>query len=83
MGQSLPVVPVADVSAAVLATLLEYVYTDALGALEEDFHKEQGAEQLFDAADRYLIFPMKVLYVLLSASLSLNLGPLASPGGMI
>ena len=80
MGQSLPVVPVADVSAAVLATLLEYVYTDALGALED---KEQGAEQLFDAADRYLIFPMKVLYVLLSASLSLNLGPLASPGGMI
>jgi hypothetical protein len=60
LGEALPVVPVMDVSAAVLATVLDYVYSDALEILAASFFTEQGAEQLFDAADRYLIFPMKV-----------------------
>ena len=53
-------VSVADVSAAVLTTVLEYIYSDAFQSLAPIFFTEQGAEQLFDAADRYLIFQMKV-----------------------
>ncbi|BDA48677.1 Ankyrin repeat and BTB/POZ domain-containing protein 1 [Coccomyxa sp. Obi] len=58
-GETLPVVSVSDVSAAVLATVLEYVYSDALETLAPEFYTEDGAEQIFDAADRYLLFPMK------------------------
>lgn len=51
---------VSGISAAVLEVVLEFVYTDLLPQLPDAFLTEEGAEELFDAADRYLIFAMKV-----------------------
>ena len=51
---------VSGISAAVLEVVLEFVYTDLLPHLPDAFLTEEGAEELFDAADRYLIFSMKV-----------------------
>ena len=59
---------VSGVSAAVLEIVLEFIYTDLLPQLPEPFMSEDGADELFDAADRYLIFSMKVGQMLTSAS---------------
>lgn len=56
----LPVVQVSGVSAAVMDTVLDFIYTDLLMQLPEAFMSEGGADELFDAADRYLLFSMKV-----------------------
>jgi hypothetical protein len=53
-------VRVSGIFAAVLEVVLEFVYTDLLPHLPDAFLTEEGAEELFDAADRYLIFSMKV-----------------------
>jgi len=57
---SLPAVQVSGVSAAVMEVVLEFIYIDLLPHLPEAFMSEQGTEDLFDAADRYLVFTMKV-----------------------
>ena len=57
---SLPAAQVSNVSAPVMEVVLEFIYTDLMPALPEAFVAEEGAEELFYAADRYLIFPMKV-----------------------
>ncbi len=64
----LPVVQVSGVSTAVLEIVLEFIYTDLLPQLPEPFLSEDGADELFDAADRYLIFSMKVGHTLTSCS---------------
>ena len=51
---------VSNVSAPVMEVVLEFIYTNLMPALPEAFLIEEGAEELFYAADRYLIFPMKV-----------------------
>ena len=51
---------VSNVSAPVMEVVLEFIYTNLMPALPEAFLSEEGAEELFYAADRYLIFPMKV-----------------------
>ena len=51
---------VSNVSAPVMEIVLEFIYTNLMPALPEAFLTEEGAEELFYAADRYLIFPMKV-----------------------
>lgn len=51
---------VSGVAAAVMEVVLEFIYTDLLPRVPEAFLSEDGAAELFDAADRYLIFPMKV-----------------------
>ncbi len=51
---------VSSVSAPVMEVVLEFIYTNLMPALPEAFLSEEGAEELFYAADRYLIFPMKV-----------------------
>ncbi|CAL5223847.1 g6430 [Coccomyxa viridis] len=56
---TLPTMQVSGVSAAVLEIVLEFIYTDLLPQLPEPFMSEDGADELFDAADRYLIFSMK------------------------
>ena len=56
----LPVVQVSGVSAAVMEIVLDFIYTDLLMQLPEAFMSEGGADELFDAADRYLLFSMKV-----------------------
>ena len=56
----LPVVQVSRVSAAVMEIVLDFIYTDLLVQLPEAFLSEGGADELFDAADRYLLFSMKV-----------------------
>ncbi|CAK0738830.1 hypothetical protein CVIRNUC_001099 [Coccomyxa viridis] len=56
---SLPAVQVSSVSAPVMEVVLEFIYTNLMPALPEAFLSEEGAEELFYAADRYLIFPMK------------------------
>ena len=43
-----------------MEVVLEFIYTNLMPALPEAFLTEEGAEELFYAADRYLIFPMKV-----------------------
>ena len=57
---SLPAVQVSNVSAPVMEVVLDFIYTNLMPALPEAFLAEEGAEELFYAADRYLIFPMKV-----------------------
>ena len=59
-AQQLPVVDVLGVSAPVLEAVLRFVYTDGAGDLGPQFLHAEGAETLFDAADRYLLFTMKV-----------------------
>ena len=56
----LPAVHVSGVSAAVMEVVLDFIYTDLLTQLPEAFMSEGGADELFDAADRYLLFSMKV-----------------------
>ena len=51
---------VSNVSAPVMEVVLEFIYTNFMPRLPEAFLSEEGAEELFYAADRYLIFPMKV-----------------------
>ena len=56
----LPVVAVSGVSAAVFAAVLQHVYMDSVPDLAPGICTDEGAEALFDAADRYLLFTMKV-----------------------
>ena len=43
-----------------LEVVLDFIYTDLLIQLPDTFMSEGGADELFDAADRYLLFSMKV-----------------------
>ena len=49
-------------AAPVLEHVLRFVYTDGAGDLGPHFMGAEGAETLFDAADRYLLFAMKVTW---------------------
>jgi hypothetical protein len=55
----LPELAVSDVTAPVFEVVLHFMYTDTIGALSPSFLTDEGAEKLFDAADRYLLFTMK------------------------
>ena len=48
-----------DVTAASFEVVLQYMYSDAVERLPEQFLSASAAEELFDAADRLLLFPMK------------------------
>lgn len=61
-GAALPAVDVAGMAAPVLEHVLRFVYTDGAGDLGPHFMGAEGAETLFDAADRYLLFAMKVTW---------------------
>ena len=39
--------------------LLRYVYTNAPPKLAEEHRTQDGVAALFDAADRFLVFPLK------------------------
>ncbi|KAM7274730.1 hypothetical protein ACFE04_016596 [Oxalis oulophora] len=53
-GGSLPCLEECDLSTDAFEKMIEYMYTDSL----RDIEPEQ-AEELFDAASRYLLFPLK------------------------
>ncbi|KAL6010274.1 hypothetical protein ACLOJK_000705 [Asimina triloba] len=53
-GQSLPILEEHDLSAEAFEKIIEYMYTDGL----KDVDPNQ-AEEIFDAASRYLLFPLK------------------------
>lgn len=59
-GAELPSVAVSGVSAAIFGVVLRHVYMDGVPDLAPEFQTDEGAEALFDAADRYLLFTMKV-----------------------
>ncbi|KAM0873513.1 hypothetical protein ACQ4PT_038022 [Festuca glaucescens] len=56
-GGELPLLQEHDVSAEAFEKMLEYVYTDELEDLDDD--PLSMAEELFDIASRYLLFPLK------------------------
>ncbi|KAM0885863.1 hypothetical protein ACQ4PT_030068 [Festuca glaucescens] len=56
-GGELPLLEEHDVSAEAFEKMLEYVYTDELDHLGDD--PLSLAEELFDIASRYLLFPLK------------------------
>lgn len=58
--KALPCLRLSNVTSSVFEIVLHYIYSDCIAALGPEFLSEEGAEQLFDAADRYLIFTMKV-----------------------
>lgn len=49
-----------DINAATFEVVLQFMYTDALTDLPREFMEARAAEELFDAADRLLLFAMKV-----------------------
>ncbi|KAF8779205.1 hypothetical protein HU200_002882 [Digitaria exilis] len=53
-AQKLPLLEEHDLSAEAFEKMLEYMYTDKLEHLDPD-----QAEELFDVASRYLLFPLK------------------------
>ncbi|KAM0941597.1 putative chromatin remodeling & transcription regulator ABTB family [Dioscorea sansibarensis] len=53
-SRSLPFLEVNDLSTEAFEKMLEYMYTDSLREMDPDL-----AEELFDAASRYLLFPLK------------------------
>ncbi|XP_062232994.1 BTB/POZ domain-containing protein At2g04740 [Phragmites australis] len=53
-AQNLPLLEEHDLSAEAFENMLEYMYTDKLEHLDPD-----QAEELFDVASRYLLFPLK------------------------
>ncbi|CAL5038285.1 unnamed protein product [Urochloa decumbens] len=53
-AQNLPLLEEHDLSAEAFEKMLEYMYTDNLDHLDPD-----QAEELFDVASRYLLFPLK------------------------
>ncbi|KAK1416645.1 hypothetical protein QVD17_25760 [Tagetes erecta] len=53
-GYDLPLIKEHDLSMDVFEKMIEYMYTDGL----KDVNPEQ-AEEMFDAASRYLLFPLK------------------------
>ncbi|KAK8455395.1 hypothetical protein SEVIR_4G177300v4 [Setaria viridis] len=53
-AQNLPLLEEHDLSAEAFEKMLEYMYTDKLEHLDPD-----QAEELFDVASRYLLFPLK------------------------
>lgn len=57
---ALPSVAVGDVGAAAFAVVLQFMYTDAVDSLPAIWHESHAAVELFDAADRLLLFTMKV-----------------------
>jgi ankyrin repeat/BTB/POZ domain-containing protein 1 len=76
-GGELPLLEEHDVSAEAFEKMLEYVYTDELEDLDDDDPLSM-AEELFDIASRYLLFPLKrVVADLLLPHLDLDL---VSPG---
>lgn len=56
---ALPSVAVGDVGAAAFAVVLQFMYTDAVDSLPAIWHESHAAVELFDAADRLLLFTMK------------------------
>ncbi|KAK1692579.1 hypothetical protein QYE76_009276 [Lolium multiflorum] len=72
-GGELPLLEEHDVSAEAFEKMLEYVYTDELEDLDDDDPLSM-AEELFDIASRYLLFPLKrVVADLLLPHLDLDL----------
>ena len=69
----LPTVAVSGVSAAVFEAVLQHVYMDGVPNLAPEFCSDEGAEALFDAADRYLLFTMKVAHCLYMLQLCMHL----------
>lgn len=53
-ADSLPVLQEYDLSATAFEKVLEYIYTDSVKRVDLD-----QAEEVFDAASRYLLFPLK------------------------
>ncbi|KAJ0987005.1 hypothetical protein J5N97_005361 [Dioscorea zingiberensis] len=53
-GYSLPFLEVNDLSTEAFEKMMEYMYTDSLKEMDPDL-----AEEIFDAASRYLLFPLK------------------------
>lgn len=63
-GAELPVVTVSDITTAAFNVVLQYMYTGEVQALPPAFLQPHAAAGLFDAADRLLQFPMKVMLTL-------------------
>ncbi|KAK9830010.1 hypothetical protein WJX72_009170 [[Myrmecia] bisecta] len=59
VNAQLPMLTVHDVSADVFRMVLHFMYTDEVGELDGQYVNADGANALFDAADRYLVFAMK------------------------
>ena len=57
----LPVVAAGDVSAAAFTVILQFMYTNDVAHLPPAFMEAPSAAELFDAADRLLLFSMKVI----------------------
>ena len=57
---ALPAVAVGEVQAAAFGLVLQFMYSDAVQGLPQEFMQAHAAEELFDAADRLLLFTMKV-----------------------
>lgn len=53
-SHSLPLLEERDLSAEAFEKMIEYMYTDGLTGMDPD-----QAEEIFDAASRYLLFPLK------------------------
>ncbi|KAJ8649168.1 hypothetical protein MRB53_002191 [Persea americana] len=53
-GHSLPLLEEHDLSAETFEKMIEYMYTDGLTCIDPE-----QAEEIFDAASRYLLFPLK------------------------
>ncbi|KAI3965315.1 hypothetical protein MKW92_001650 [Papaver armeniacum] len=53
-GNTLPVLQEHDLSTEAFEKMIEYMYTDCLKDIDPD-----QAEEMFDAASRYLLFPLK------------------------
>ena len=51
---------VADVTPEVLAVLLRFIYTGEVGKLPRNLLSADAVGELFDAADRFLVFLLKV-----------------------
>ncbi|CAI9117135.1 OLC1v1018477C1 [Oldenlandia corymbosa var. corymbosa] len=54
LGSSLPCLEEHDLSSGAFEKMVEYMYTDGLKEIDPD-----QAEEMFDAASRYLLFPLK------------------------
>ncbi|OVA09238.1 BTB/POZ-like [Macleaya cordata] len=54
-GYTLPLLQEQDLSTEAFEKMIEYMYTDSL----KDIDPDQQAEEMFDAASRYLLFPLK------------------------
>ncbi len=60
----LPQLAVADVTPEVFRLVLEFVYSGSVQILAPQWLKASGAEQLFEAAERYLLPLLKVTHAL-------------------